>query len=369
MEYGRKYNFAGGPACLPLAVLKQAQESLLNYNGTGISIMEMSHRSKEFTHIWNSARASFRKLLSIPESYQVFFILDDASIQFEAVPMNFLAGRSRANYLVTGYWSHVACEEAQPFCQPHSVWKAGSQFTEKIETTGWDIDPTGAYLHYCSNETGNGTTLYDFPYSSLPEGMPLMCDMSSEFCARQIDVSKYGVIYAGVQKNCGPSGVTVVIARKDLLKKEHVLKVTPPVINYALINDVPEQMFNTPATWSCYVTGLYVDYMNKVGLKHFEDLAIRRSKLVYDVIDSSAGYYVNKVDPKCRSRTNVVFHLKGGETLTKKFLEGADKAGLIQLAGFAPVGGIRASLYNAMPMEGAEALIAFMKKFRDENKV
>ena len=199
--------------------------------------------------------------------------------------------------------------------------------------------------------------------------MPIVCDMSSEFCSRPIDVKQYGIIFAGAQKNCGPAGNTVVIIRKDLIKKEKIMKITPPVINYDIVQASPEQMYNTPTTWSCYMTGLYVEYMNKFGLKHFEDLAIERSKMLYNAIDSSAGYYVNKVDPAFRSRQNVIFQMKGGEALEKKFLAASEKAGLIDLSGHRAVGGLRASLYNAMPVEGVQALINFTKKFMDENPV
>ncbi len=211
-------------------------------------------------------------------------------------------------------------------------------------------------------------TLYDFPYDKVPADMPLIADMSSEFCSRPIDVRKYGLIFAGAQKNCGPAGNTIVIVRKDLIKKEKPLKITPSVMNYFEVNAAPEQMLNTPATWSCYITGLYVEYMNKFGMKHFEELAIKKSKMLYDMIDGSSGYYMNKVEPAYRSRMNVVFQMAKGEAAEKKFFAEAEKAGLIDVSGHRSVGGLRASLYNAMPVEGVEALINFMKKFRDENK-
>ena len=192
--------------------------------------------------------------------------------------------------------------------------------------------------------------------------------MSSEFCSRPVDVSKYGVIYAGAQKNCGPAGNTVVIVRKDLIKKDKILKITPPVINYDVVNSSPEQMYNTPTTWSCYISGLYIEYMNKLGLKQIEDLAIQKSKMVYDVIDSSGGYYINKVEPAFRSRMNLVFQIAKGEAVEKTFFSEAEKAGLIDLSGHRSVGGLRASLYNAMPVSGVEALVNFMKKFKDEHK-
>ena len=231
----------------------------------------------------------------------------------------------------------------------------------------WKIDPLGAYFYYCSNETIKGLTLFDFPYAKVPADMPVVCDMSSEFCSRPIDVKKYGVIFAGAQKNCGPAGNTVVIVRRDLIKKEKILKTTPSVMNLFEVDASPEQMLNTPATWSCYITGLYVEYMNKFGMKHFEELAIKKSKMIYDAIDSSGGYYVNKVEPTFRSRMNIVFQIPKGEALEKKFLAESEKAGLIDLSGHRSVGGLRASIYNAMSVEGVEALVNFMKKFKDEN--
>ena len=191
--------------------------------------------------------------------------------------------------------------------------------------------------------------------------------MSSEFCSRPIDVKKYGVIYAGAQKNCGPAGNTIVIVRRDLIKKETILPVTPAVINYATVDAAPEQMYNTPTTWSCYVCGLYLEYMNKLGIKHLEDNAIQKAKVLYDAIDNSGGYYVNKIEPAFRSRMNIVFQMQKGADLEKKFAEEATKAGLIDIKGHRSVGGLRASIYNAMPIEGVNALVNFMKKFKDEN--
>lgn len=197
--------------------------------------------------------------------------------------------------------------------------------------------------------------------------MPIISDMSSEFCSRPIDVKKYGVIYAGAQKNCGPAGNTIVIVRRDLIKKETILPVTPAVINYATVDAAPEQMYNTPTTWSCYVCGLYLEYMNKLGIKHLEDNAIQKAKVLYDAIDNSGGYYVNKIEPAFRSRMNIVFQMQKGADLEKKFAEEATKAGLIDIKGHRSVGGLRASIYNAMPIEGVNALVNFMKKFKDEN--
>ena len=266
------------------------------------------------------------------------------------------------------HWSLKAISDAAPYCTPNIVWKdPPKQYYNILPGDKWNIDKEGAYMYYCSNETINGLTNFDFPYSAVPEGMPLICDMSSEFCSRPIDVKQYAVIFSGAQKNCGPAGNTVVIVRKDMIKKDMAMKITPGVMNFQQVNDSPEQMLNTPATWSCYVSGLYVEYMNKFGLKHFEDLAIARSKILYEAIDNSAGYYFNKIEPKFRSRQNVVFQMAKGEAMEKKFLQDAEKAKLIDVSGHRSVGGLRASLYNAMPIEGVQALVSFMKKFKDEN--
>ena len=270
--------------------------------------------------------------------------------------------------LISRHWSQKAIAEAKPYCSAEIVWEnPPKQFYDILPGDKWKLKPDAAYMYYCSNETINGLTFYDFPYGVVPADMPLICDMSSEFCSRPIDVSKYGVIFAGAQKNCGPAGNTVVIVRKDLIKKDKVLPITPQVMNFGLIQEAPEQMLNTPATWSCYVSGLYVEYMNKFGLKHFEELAIQRSKMVYEAIDTSGGYYLNKINPAVRSRMNVIFQMAKGEAAEKKFLGEAEKAGLIDVSGHRSVGGLRASLYNAMPVEGVQALVNFMKKFKDEN--
>jgi phosphoserine aminotransferase len=328
----------------------------------------MSHRNKEYAKVWNNARDGFRKLLGISADYQIYFMQGGASLQFSGIPMNFAGPKKAANFLVTGVWSDKAAVEAANLIAVNKVWvDPPKQYYNIIGEDKWKINPDASYFHYCSNETINGLTYFDFPYSKIPSTMPIVCDMSSEFCSRPIDVSKYGVIFAGAQKNCGPAGNTVVIVRKDLVKKENIMKITPSVMNLDTVEKSPEQMLNTPATWSCYITGLYVKYMNKFGLKHFEDLAITRSKMLYDAIDSSAGYYVNKVEPKFRSRQNVVFQMAKGEVTEKKFLADAEKAGLIEVSGHRLVGGLRASLYNAMPVAGVEALVNFMKKFKDEN--
>lgn len=368
MEASRVFNFSAGPCCLPLDILKQAQKDLLNYNGTGMSIMEMSHRNKEFTKIWNNTRKGFATLLGIPDDYIIFFLQGGATLQFSAVPMNLAWDKKPTNYLVAGHWSQKAAEEAKNLCPTNLVWKdPPKQYYEYVDPAKWNVDKSASYFHYCSNETINGLTYFDFPYEAVPAGMPIVCDMSSEFCSRPIDVKKYGVIYAGAQKNCGPAGNTVVIIRKDLIKKEKIMPITPSMINYHTVFTASEQMLNTPCVWSVYMSSLYVDYMNKLGLKNIEELAKQRSKMLYDCIDNSGGYYKNQIKANCRSRMNVVFQIEGGEKMEKKFLADAEKEGLIDVSGHRSVGGCRASLYNAMPIEGVQKLVNFMKKFKDEN--
>jgi len=369
MKSERIWNFSSGPTCIPLPVLKKAQADLLNYKGTGMSVLELSHRGKPFKEIWNNVREGFKKYLNIPETHKVMLIQDDASMQFAAIPMNFLAGKSVANYLITGHWSEACIEDAEVYCKVNKVCPSPPKPICSITPLEkWHVDPKGAYLHYCSNETGDGIMLYDFPYEVLPENMPLICDMSSDLGSRQIDISKFGVIYAGVQKNFGCPGVTVLIIRKDLLDKSTVLPITPSAYNYPLIQESDNEMYNTPVTWSCYITELCLDYMNEQGIKYYENLSIERSKLLYDFIDNSQGYYISRVDPKFRSRNNVIFHLSKGEEITKKFIEESELEGFSGLQGFKTIGGIRASIYNAMPIEGVHKLIEFMKKFMNENK-
>ena len=229
----------------------------------------------------------------------------------------------------------------------------------------WQVDPEASYFHYCDNETIHGVEFNDFPFDKIPEGVTLVADMSSNFATRPIDWSKHGVVYAGAQKNLGPAGVCVVVVREDLVGNQR--PDTPILFDWKLFRDAPTKFFNTPACYPIYVTGLNLAHMNKHGLQHYQDLAARRASLLYDYIDSTEGYYTNPVDPKNSSRTNIPFRVKKDEKLENKFLAEAQKLGLIELKGHRSVGGCRASVYNAMPIEGVEALVSFMKRFREEN--
>jgi phosphoserine aminotransferase len=327
--------------------------------------MEMSHRSKDFIQIAEQAEKDFRELLGVPQNYQVFFFQGGATMQFSAIPFNLTKDNKKVNYLTTGAWSEQAFKEAKKVCQPNEVWAdSGSKFTTVPNPDTWKIEADAAYFHYCDNETIHGVEFNDFPFEKVA-GTTLVCDMSSNIGTRPIDWEKYGVVYAGAQKNLGPAGVCVVVVREDLIG--HQRPDTPILFDWKAFRDAPTKFHNTPSCWPIYVTGLNLAYMKNLGLAHFHELANKRSSMLYDYIDNSEGYYSNPVDPKYRSRTNIPFRVKKDEKLENKFLAEAQKEGLIELKGHRSVGGCRASCYNAMPIEGVEALVAFMKKFREEN--
>jgi phosphoserine aminotransferase len=276
-----------------------------------------------------------------------------------------LGEKTKANYLTTGAWSEAAIKEAKKFCTPVEVWPdSGSKFSTLPDPSTWNIDKDAAYFHYCDNETIHGVEFQDFPYDLLGD-MPLVSDMSSNFCSRPISWEKYGVVYAGAQKNVGPSGICISVIREDLIG--HHRKETPILCDWKTIRDAPTKFHNTPPCWPIYVCGLNLAYMKKQGIHHLQEQAQLKSKMLYDLIESSSDYYSNPVDPRYRSRMNIPFRVKKDEKLEAKFLKEAQEAGLIELKGHRSVGGCRASIYNAMPVEGVEALVNFMKKFRDEN--
>lgn len=358
------YNFSAGPCCLPKEVLQKAQEELLSWNGTGISVMEMSHRSKDFVTIIEKAEKDLRELLSIPDNYKVLFLQGGASLQFGAIPMNLLKDNKKVNYLVTGSWSKNAIKDAKKLAEVTEVIEPLKEYTGCPDFSEWKVDKDATYFHYCENETIYGVEFNNFPFEELKE-QTLVCDMSSNFCTRPIDFSKYGVVYAGAQKNIGPAGVCIVIVRDDLL--ENNVKEIPEVMRWKAHSDAAGQCYNTPCCWSIYMCGLNIAYMLEKGMERVNQEAEEKSKLLYDYIEGSEGYYTNPVDEKFRSRCNIPFRVKKDDDLEKKFLSGAAKEGLIELKGHRSVGGCRASVYNAMPKEGVEALIDYMKRFRDEN--
>jgi phosphoserine aminotransferase len=353
----RVYNFSAGPSAFPESVLQQAQQEMLEWRDSGMSVMEMSHRGKHFSIIAEELESDLRELLAVPENYKVLFLQGGASGQFSLIPQNILNGKTKACYLKTGAWSEKAIKDAGAYCD---VIVSGSSehtnFTTIPEASSWAIDEQAAYLHYTSNETIHGVEFQSCPDS---KGLSLVSDMSSNILSRKIDVSQYGLIYAGTQKNMGPAGVTVVIVRDDLVG--HAPKTVPPVFNYAE-QAKNQSMLNTPATYSWYLCGLVLKWLKEQGgVEGIEQRNIAKAAKLYQAIDQSA-LYSNPVETVSRSRMNVPFIL-ADESLDKPFLAAAEANGLFELKGHRSVGGMRASIYNAMPEAGVQALIDFMAEF------
>ncbi|MCW8906156.1 MAG: 3-phosphoserine/phosphohydroxythreonine transaminase [Sedimenticola sp.] len=356
----RVYNFSAGPAALPEEVLKQARDEMLDWQGSGMSVMEMSHRGKEFMSIAAQAEADLRELMAIPDNYKVLFLQGGASSQFSMVPMNLLRGKASADYLNTGSWSKKAIAEAKKYCEVNVAGETPSGEFTVPAAESLQLNPDAAYLHYTPNETIQGV---EFPY--LPENgdVPLVGDFSSTILSRPVDVSKFGVIYAGAQKNIGPAGLTVVIVRDDLIGG--AASGTPAMFDYKVQAD-GESMYNTPPTYGWYLAGLVFQWLKrKGGLAAMAEINQRKSAALYAAIDGS-DFYNNPVDPACRSWMNVPFTLPDAE-LDGQFLSEAKEAGLVTLKGHRSVGGMRASIYNAMPEAGVQALIDFMADFEQRN--
>jgi phosphoserine aminotransferase len=351
------YNFSAGPAVLPKAVLEQAREELLDWHGSGMSVMEMSHRGKEFLSIAEQAEADLRELLTIPDNYRVLFLQGGATSQFSMVPLNLLRGKQQADYINTGAWSKKAIAEARRFCEVNVAASAeDSRFTTIPAVDSWQLNPDAAYMHYTPNETIGGVEFHWVPDTG---DVPLVADMSSTILSRPIDVSRYGVIYAGAQKNIGPAGLTVVIVRDDLTGD--TLAGTPSMFDYKLHAD-NGSMLNTPPTYSWYLAGLVFAWLKQQGgLAAMAEINQRKSGRLYDTVDGSA-FYDSPVDVACRSWMNVPFTLADAN-LDSEFLAQAKTAGLLNLKGHRSVGGMRASIYNAMPEAGVAALIDFMGEF------
>ncbi len=353
----RVYNFSAGPAALPAEVLEQAQAEMLDWNGSGMSVMEMSHRGKDYMSIAAKAEADLRQLMAIPDNYKVLFLQGGASSQFAMVPINLLNGKKSADYLLTGQWSKKAVAEAKRFCGVNLIADTTeSKFTTVPDEGSLKFDADAAYVHYTPNETIVGV---EFPYIPDTGEVPLVADMSSNILSRQIDVSKYGVIYAGAQKNIGPAGLTIVIVRDDLIGNAD--SNMPVMFDYKTFAD-NESMYNTPPTYSWYMAGLvFALGLKRGGLSAIEAINQRKAEKLYQAIDDSA-FYSNPVEKNCRSWMNVPFILANAE-LDAVFLEQAAAKGLTTLKGHRSVGGMRASIYNAMPEAGVDALIEFMKEF------
>ena len=351
----RIFNFSAGPAVLPEEVLSRAGDEMLDWRGTGMCVMEMSHRGKEFMSIAAEAEKDLRELLAIPDNYKLLFLQGGATLQFAQIPMNLLAGRGKADYVVTGEWSKKAAKEAQAYCDV-GIAASSEDKAFTYAPMNFNVRPDAAYVHYCSNETIGGVEYHAIPSAG---GIPLVADASSHILSRPLDVSKFGLVYAGAQKNIGPAGLTIVIVREDLTGK--AAKGTPSVMDYKL-QAASDSMLNTPATYAIYIAGLVFKWLKQLGgLAEIEKRNIAKAKLLYDYLDRS-GFYRNSVNPKDRSRMNVPFTLKDA-SLDDPFLKGAEKLGMVQLKGHRSVGGMRASIYNAMPVEGVQQLVAYMKDF------
>jgi phosphoserine aminotransferase len=353
----RIYNFSAGPSALPTAVLERAQAELLEWGGTGMSVMEMSHRSKAYVGIAEKAEADLRELLAVPEGYKVLFMQGGATGQFAAIPMNLLRGKTRTCYLSTGMWSEKAISEAKLYSEVKVAATSKPQnFTTIPPRDTWAIDAEAAYFHYTSNETIGGVEFHGIPDVG---GLPLVSDMSSDILSRPLDVSRFGLIYAGAQKNMGPSGIAIVIVREDLIGQ--ALPITPGIFDYKKQAD-NGSMLNTPPTYNWYLLGLVLEWVKEQGgLAAMDAHNQAKADKLYAAIDGSP-FYANPVDKACRSRMNVPFTIASPD-LEKTFLAEAKAAGLVNLEGHRSVGGFRASIYNAMPAAGVDALIAFMAEF------
>ncbi|MBL0231044.1 MAG: 3-phosphoserine/phosphohydroxythreonine transaminase [Moraxellaceae bacterium] len=357
----RAYNFCAGPAALPEAVLQQAQAELLDYQGKGLSVMEMSHRSADYVAIAEQAEQDLRDLMNIPSNYKVLFLQGGASQQFAMIPLNLLRGKTSADYVNTGMWSDKAIKEAKKFCQVNVVASdEANNFRAVPAFESWQVNPQAAYLHYTPNETIHGVQFDFVP----PSNVPLVADYSSIILAEPIDVSKFGLIYAGAQKNIGPAGLVVVIVREDLLGD--VVKGTPTMLDYKIHAD-NGSMYNTPSTYAWYLSGLVFKWLKaQGGLESMAQINHRKAAKLYAAIDNSGGFYSNPVAIANRSIMNVPFALTDA-SLDKSFLKEAEANHLLNLAGHRSVGGMRASIYNAVPEEGVDALISFMADFAKRN--
>ncbi len=356
----RAHNFNAGPAVLPLPVLEKAQADLLDYCGTGMSVMEISHRSKEFEAIIQKAEADLRDLMGIPANYKVMFLQGGASLQFAMLPMNVRPAGASADYIVTGTWSKTAFKEAgkQGAARAAANTEA-SNFNRLPAASEIQADPNAAYLHFTSNETIHGVEWKSEPIP--PAGVPLICDMSSDFLSRPVDVSRYALIYAGAQKNAGPAGVVVVIARDDMLARTPAN--LPVMLDYKLLAE-SGSLHNTPPCWSIYIVGLVLEWLKGLGgLEAMARINQEKAGLVYRAIDGSGGFYRGHAVPEARSNMNVPFRMPS-EELENKFVKEATAAGLVGLKGHRSVGGLRASIYNALPRPSVEALVQFMADFQ-----
>ena len=358
----RIYNFSSGPAVMPESVLERAREEMMSLGGAGMSVMEMSHRSRHFERVHDAAEQGISDLLSLPDNYRVLFMQGGATLQFAMVPMNFLRAGYTSEYVVTGSWGEKAIAEARRYGDAKLALSTMSDGYRSVPAQDeLHFDPDAAYIHYTSNETIHGV---EFKYDLDGHGVPVVCDASSNILSKPIDVEKYALVYAGAQKNIGPSGVTVVIIRDDLL--ERVPDGLTPLLDYrAIANN--RSMLNTPNTWGIYMISLVCDWLKEQGgLTAMKTRNEEKAAILYDAIDSSDGFYRGHAERPARSTMNVTFRLPS-EDLEKRFCEEATALGMDGLAGHRSVGGLRASIYNAFPREGVEQLVEFMSRFADRN--
>ena len=360
-KYNRVYNFSAGPAVLPVEVLETARDEMLNYNNSGMSVMEMSHRSKTYDDIIKTAERDLRELMNIPDNYKVLFLQGGAHLQFSMVPINLLKN-GVADYIVTGQWAKKAYTEAQKYGKINKIATSEDKtFSYIPDCSDLNISPDADYVYICENNTIYGTKFHTLPNT---KGKDLVADMSSCFLSEPVDVKKYGLIYAGVQKNVGPAGVQIVIIREDLIR-EDLPSWCPTMLKYKTHSD-NDSLYNTPPAYGIYICGLVFKWLKKMGgLEKMKEINEKKAKILYDFLDNSK-LFKGTVEKSSRSLMNVPF-VTGNEDLDKKFIEEAKKVGLLQLKGHRTVGGMRASLYNAMPIEGVEALVKFMEKFEKEN--
>ena len=362
----RPYNFSAGPAAIPEEVLQQAASELLDWRGSGMSVMEMSHRGKEFISICEKAEADFRRLLAVPEQFHILFMQGGGLAENAIVPLNLSRGGA-VDFVLTGSWSQKSAKEAAKYASESHIAATAkdSGYTTIPAPDSWQQSRGASYVHICSNETIHGVEFQELPdLKALGSDAPLVVDFSSHVASRSIDWSRVGLAFGGAQKNIGPAGLTIVIVREDLLG--HALPACPSAFDYQIVAD-NDSMFNTPPTWGIYMAGLTFQWLKRQregdlsGVAAMEARNIAKAKLFYDYVDQSS-FYVNKVAANCRSRMNIPFFLRD-ESRNEAFLAGAKQAGLLQLKGHKSVGGMRASIYNAMPIEGVQALIAYMQDF------
>jgi phosphoserine aminotransferase len=356
----RVHNFNAGPSVLPVPVLEKAQEEMLDYQGCGMSVMEMSHRSKEFESIIQTAEADLRELMGIPSNYKVMFLQGGASLQFAMLPMNLRPAGASADYVVTGSWSKTAWKEAAKLGATSLAFSGEvDNFNRLPDQSEYKFDPKAAYVHFCHNETIHGVEFKNEPV--VPQDVELVCDMSSDFLSQPVDVSRYAMIYAGAQKNAGPAGVVVTIIREDMLAR--VPEKLPVMLDYKVLAE-SGSLHNTPPCFAIYIVGLVLKWIKDLGgLPAIEKINRQKAGLVYGAIDNSGGFYRGHAKPEARSIMNVPFRMPS-EELEDLFVKDSKKAELIGLKGHRSVGGLRASIYNALPLEGAKALADFMLEFQ-----